>query len=144
MSELLRKLVGRLRVFVGDRHRAPRRKARFRATVKFRDAQSKAVHGATSNQHSPEIEGFTRDVSTEGLALVVPTIRIGTHYLTDDHVVLLISIELPDGLIELQAAPVRYDPLELEQEGEKGYLLGVKIIEMSDDARASLNEVLKV
>jgi len=144
MSEMLRRFVGRLRVFVGDRHRAPRYKARFRVTVRFRDDWSKAVRGANASQHTAQIEGYTRDISSGGLALILPTIRIGTHYLTGDNVILLISIELPDEVVELQAAPVRYDPLELEKEGEKGYLLGVKIIEMSDEARAKMMNAVKM
>lgn len=144
MGEKIRSLIGRLRVLMGNRRRAHRYQARFPVVVKLRDSKSKAIHTSTSEQRLPELEGFTRDISSTGLALIIPTIRIGGHYLTDEQEILLISIELPNGVIELQAAPVRYNPLELEKEGEKGYLLGVEIIKMSEDARKSFNDALKL
>jgi hypothetical protein len=107
---------------------------------------SLSLPGVRSNargaQHSLALEGFTRDVSATGLALILPAIRIGEHYLTGEGRILRITLEFPTGPIQIDAVPVRYERLD-ENEPEKGYLVGVKIAEMSDDDRARFNEGMK-
>jgi hypothetical protein len=65
------------------------------------------------------------------LALIVPAIRKGDHHLAARNRRLLIVLELPTGTIRLQAAPVRYERLG----NETGYLVGARIISMSDSDR---------
>jgi hypothetical protein len=69
------------------------------------------------------------------MAMVVPAIRIGEHYLTGEDRRLRVKLELPGGPIEILMAPVRYESLE-EDEIESGYLIGARIIEMSGSDRA--------
>jgi hypothetical protein len=86
------------------------------------------------------------DVSTTGLALIVPAIRIGEHYLAGDERRLHVKLELPTGPVEMKVATVRYEGLDENQE-TTGYLIGARIIEMSDQHRASydsyVSKVLK-
>ena len=133
MPELMRSIVARLHRFVGDRRRAPRYRLRLPFIISLPDVRASAnTNGAL---RSPSLEGFTRDVSATGLALILPAIRIGEHYLTNEGRPLLIMLELPTGTLQIEAVSVRYERLD-ENESEKGYLVGVKITEMSDDDRA--------
>lgn len=138
MPELMRSIVARLHRFIGDRRRAPRVRLRLPFSLSLPGIRSNA-RGA---QHSLALEGFTRDVSATGLALILPAIRIGEHYLTGEGRILRITLEFPTGPIQIDAVPVRYERLD-ETEPEKGYLVGVKITEMSDDDRARFNEGIK-
>ena len=81
------------------------------------------------------------DLSTTGLAAVVPAIRIGEHYLVGDERKLRLKLELPVGPVEMQVKPVRYESLE-EHESESGYVIGVQIIAMTDTDRTAYDQYL--
>ena len=104
MPELMRSIVARLHKFIGDRRRAPRHRLRIPFKLSLGGFKSN-INGA---QRSPMLEGYTRDVSETGLALVLPSIRIGEHYLMGEGRTLRITLEFPTGPIQLDAVPVRY------------------------------------
>jgi hypothetical protein len=88
------------------------------------------------------LAGFTRDVSESGLGIVLPDIRIGKSSVTRPDKTLRIMLGLPGEPIEIFALPVRY--VEIDEGGEsEGYLLGVRIIEMSERDRSSYQSFLK-
>ena len=132
MSELPRRIVSRLRRFVGNRRHSKRVRAHLSFTLSLSDPR------LSSNGHRrlPTLNGHTLDVSATGLALAVPAIRIGEHYLAGDDRKLHIKLELPDGPVEMRVASVRYESLE----DETGYLIGARILEMTDSDRASFNK----
>jgi hypothetical protein len=77
--------------------------------------------------------GRTRNISETGIAFIVPTLRIGDEFA---HVIgsrLLIRLYLPAGHVEIHATPVRYEQLsQSSSTSERGYLIGVRITEMTD------------
>ncbi len=85
------------------------------------------------------MEGHTLDISATGLALIVPAITLGEHHLVGENRSLNVKLQLPVGPIDLQVTPVRYESLD-EHETETGYLIGVKILEMSAEDRAKFVE----
>jgi hypothetical protein len=87
------------------------------------------------------MEGHTFDLSTTGLAAIVPAIRIGEHYLVGDERKLRLRLELPIGPVEMQVKPVRYETME-EHETESGYLIGMQIIAMADTDRTAYDKYL--
>lgn len=132
MSELPRRIVSHLRRFIGNRRRSRRVRARLSFTLSLSDPKV-PTNGA---RRLPTLDGYTLDVSSTGLALIVPAIRIGEHYLAGNDRRLYIKLELPNGPLEMKVATVRYESLE----DESGYLIGARIIEMSDSARASFEK----
>jgi len=81
------------------------------------------------------MDGYTQDLSSNGLALIVPRITLGEHHLVGENRGLNLKLQLPGGQVEMQATPVRYERLE-EDQNETGYLIALKIVRMSDDDRA--------
>ena len=138
MAELMRALVARLHRYIGDRRRSPRHRMRLPFTLSLPDVTPN-LNGA--RRRSPVLEGYTRDVSATGLALILPAIRIGEHYLIGEGRNLHLMLEFPAGPIQMDVTPVRYE--RLDEEMEKGYLVGVHIAEMSDDDRARLNQGMR-
>jgi hypothetical protein len=138
MPERARRIASRLRQFISDRRHAKRRHARLPLTV------SLVASRVNSNgfRRQTTLEGHTLDVSATGLSFIVPAIRIGEHYLTGQDRTLWLKIDLPDGPIEMQVAPVRYECLD-DQEAERGYVVGVIIVEMSEQDRADFDSYLK-
>jgi hypothetical protein len=66
------------------------------------------------------------DVSITGLALIVPAIRIGEHYLAGADRKLHVKLDLPSGPVEMKVVT--------------GYLIGARILEISDSDRASFEK----
>ncbi len=127
MPELARSLVSQLRRFVGDRRHSTRQRARLAFTLSLVGA----AISANGSRRTNSMQGHTLDVSAHGLALVVPTILLGEHHLVGENRRLKLQLELPLGRIEMQVVPIRYESLE-EHKTETGYLLGTKIIEISE------------
>lgn len=127
MPELLRTLVGRIREYAGDRRHMPRHQVRLEVTV------APDTTGKTNDRHPASLQGHTRDISDNGLGLIVPVIRIGERYLAGENCRLAVLLELPRGVIYLRATAVRYEPLE--NQPDRGYLIGARITEMSDEHR---------
>lgn len=136
MPELLRTIASRLREFVGNRRRAPRHKARLSVFVSLLDATPGAPPAGG-------VAGHTRDLSEDGLGIVLPAIRLGGRYLVGDGVTLRLTLKLGEQSARLYGTPVRYERLE-EGEGDQtatAFLLGIRLHEDGD--RAMLSEYLK-
>ena len=132
MSELPRRIVSQLRRFIGNRRGSRRVRTRLNFTLSLSDPRVNS-NGA---RKLPKLEGHTLDVSATGLALIVPAIRIGEHYLAGSDRKLHVKLELPSGPVEMKVASVRYEGLE----DESGYVIGSRILEMSDADRASFEQ----
>ena len=145
MPELIRTFANRLREIMGNRRRAPRYVAHLEAGL----ALSVSV---PSSKVSPEeaerlgrslkLAGYTRDISTTGIALIVPSIRVGGQYITGENRTLQIILKLPTGAVEIYGTPVRYSPLD-EGGADTGYIIGVQITTMSEQDRSLFNAYIE-
>ena len=135
MPELARRIASRLRHILGERRHARRVSAALAITVGPADS------GPTTNglRRKVSLNGHTLDVSSTGLGLSLPAIRIEEHYLTGEDRRLWLKVDLPDKSIEMRVTPVRYESLDTH-ESERGYLVGVRILEMSDEHRAAYSQ----
>ena len=134
MSELPRRIVSRLRRFIGNRRSSRRIRTRLTFTLSLSDPRV----NSNGSRRLPKLDGYTLDVSATGIALIVPAIRIGEHYLAGSDRKLHVKLELPTGPVEMKVASVRYEGLE----DDSGYLIGARILEMSDSDRASFEKYL--
>src|SRR5688500_5482744 len=132
MSELPRRIVSSLRRFIGNRRHNKRVRTRLSFTLSLSDPRVSS-HGS---RRLPRLDGHTLDVSSTGVALIVPAIRIGEHYLAGSERRLHVKLDLPTGPVEMKVATVRYESLE-ESGEESGYLIGARISEMSDQDRTA-------
>ena len=132
MSELPRRIVSQLRRFIGNRRRSKRVRTRLSFTLSLSDPRV----GTNGSKRLPTLNGHTLDVSISGLALIVPAIRIGEHYLSGADRKLHVKLELPSGPVELIVVTVRYEDLE----DGSGYLIGARILEISDADRATFEK----
>ena len=124
--------MSRLRRFIGNRRGSKRVRTRLTFTLSLSDPRVN-TNGA---RRLPSLDGHTLDVSMTGLALVVPAIRIGEHYLAGADRKLHLKLELPGGPVEMKVTSARYESLE----DDTGYLIGARILEMSDGDRAEFQK----
>jgi hypothetical protein len=124
--------LARLREYVGDRRRSPRRGARFAArvpaAVTILDA---GVESPPEGVWVPSVEGETRDLGPSGLTLRLPRVRVGGQYLTSAEHHLGVRLRLPDGEVFVIAKSVRFE--QTPEDGGSGYLLGLCIRKVSED-----------
>ncbi|HEU4833899.1 MAG TPA: PilZ domain-containing protein [Pyrinomonadaceae bacterium] len=132
MSELPRRIVSQLRRFIGNRRHSKRVRVRLSFTLSLADPRV----GTNGSRRLPTLDGHTLDVSSTGLALIVPAIRIGEHYLAGADRKLHVKLQLPGGPVEMRVVTVRYENLE----DGSGYLIGARILEISDADRASFEK----
>src|SRR5829696_8079011 len=126
MPELIRSIAGRLREFMGNRRVAPRYVTHLEVGLALNVSLPGTSAGSQTTSPPLKLAGYTRDISASGLALIVPSIRVGGQYLTGENRRLRIVLKLPTGQIEILATPVRYSPLDAGGL-DTGYLVGVQI-----------------
>jgi len=129
--ELTRAIVSRLRRYMGNRRHSTRKKVRLPLSIVLA-GPAKSVNGSRQTR---SLEGHTLDISPNGMALIVPAIRIGEHHLVGENRGFGLKLQLPVGEVEMEVAPVRYESLE-DHQTETGFLIGVKIVDMPDTDRA--------
>ncbi len=133
--ELARSVVSRLRQIVGDRRRSRRQRVSLPLTI-FVAGAARKLNGAPKVS---SIDGHTVDVSANGLALIVPTIRLGDHHLVGGNRGFTVRLQLPSGPVDMKVATVRYENLS-EESDETGFLIGVRVTEMDPTDRAKFDE----
>ena len=139
MPELVRNITARIRELLRDRRCARRYTVRLSCQVTFAkgNVTKNGSHAAQS------IEGHTRDVSSDGLSLILPAIRIGDHYLAGENRPLLVRLQLPGQTVEMHAVAVCYDSFADEGLGA-GYIIGSRITQLGQEDRAHYVEYLAV
>jgi hypothetical protein len=133
MSEFPRRIVSRLRRYVGNRRRHKRVEINLPVTLSISDPHT----SGNGSRRIPTITGHTLDISETGFALLVPAIRIGEHYLAGTDKTLLLKLGLPDGPVEMSVVPVRY-----EDQPEGGYLIGARIASIEKDHRQAFESFM--
>jgi hypothetical protein len=94
--------------------------------------------------------GYTHDISETGIALVISAKSINEAFLNRADCTIQVGLTLPTGSVDITAIPVRYQRVAdgkmeagAEQPAEQGYLVGMLITEMNDDARARYTEYIR-
>jgi hypothetical protein len=126
-------------IFGNNRRRVIRRKVRLPASISLIDAEATA--SSSSTVHPLSALGYTRDISAEGLALIVPSVSLGGHDLASGEQVLQIILALPAGNVSMHATVVRHERLG-ENGPDIGYLIGLRITGTSEDDRHLYGEYL--
>ncbi len=133
--ELARSIASRLRQYAGDRRHAKRVKVRLDFTLSL-------VGPALSSNGMKRVisvNGHTLDLSSTGLALVVPSIIVNEHHLVSENRNMYVKLQLPDGPVELNVTPIRYERLD-EHPTETGYLIGVKLGNVEEHNRSRFDD----
>ena len=125
-------------VLNSNRRSSPRYPARLPTSLSLADNESGLGH----IDRPPIIPGQTKDISMEGLALIVPSLRTDRHDLTQLEHVWRIVMGLPIGHVQIHALLVRYQRFRGDAT-QTGYLIGVRITEMSETDPALFDHYLQ-
>jgi hypothetical protein len=87
------------------------------------------------------LECRTRDLSETGVGVVAGSIYVGYTCVVDAGRALLVRLALPAGEVEMESTAAHY---LLDKGGpEPSYLIGLRIISMTDEGRALYNNYLE-
>ena len=125
-------------IFSNDRRRMIRREVRLAVSVYLIKTEAPA-----DNPHRPlAVLGYTKNISIDGLALIVPSIEMSGDITDSEHYMLRIILALPVGDVEMKAIAVRHERLNANSP-DIGYLIGARISEMSERERELYVEYLR-
>lgn len=121
----------------------PNRRSSPRFTARLPTSLSLADHegGLGHIDRPPVIPGETKDISLDGLALVVPSLRTDRHDLTQLQHLWRIVMALPVGHVQIFAQLVRFQRFRGD-DPQTGYLIGVRIEEMSEADRVLFTDYM--
>lgn len=131
MPELVRSVVSRVRVYFKDRRQSPRLRVRLLFTLSI----NRTENGNRSGRRDQGLMGHTRDISCNGLALLVPQVHVDGHHLAAEGRELAVRLEMGSSdPISMVVMPRRYERLE---DAELGctYLIGVRIVRVDEADR---------
>ena len=120
-----------------ERRRSPRFPAQLPARLDAILVYSAGATGDDSGGNLLRLSCRTRDVSEEGLSLVVPAARLDAGTLPRESCLMLVLLELPGGQVALEASPMhhRADAGDAA-EGGASHLIGASIKNISERDRA--------
>jgi hypothetical protein len=131
MPELIRSAVSRVHLYLKDRRQSPRLRTRLLFTVSI----PPLTNGNGQSRPTQCLKGHTRDISSDGLGLLVPQIHLNGHHLAAEGRELEVRLEFgAEPPIAIRVLPRRYERLE-ETELGCGYLIGARIIGLDDANR---------
>jgi len=114
-----------------DEQAAPRFVVSTPAHLVVGIADARAMHSAGTGR---KLIGGTHNISASGLAVLVPSLDTGSRAIMEGTELKILLDLHPLGTVEMDGLVARVEAME---EGERsGYLLGLKITEMSNDDRA--------
>ena len=120
--------------------RERRLKPRFAADVTCTLALTDAEHSLLFPNE--KLYCRTRDVSEAGIGLVANSIYLGYTCVVDEGRALLVTLELPDGPVRMEATAAHYLRLDAGAR-DPTYLIGLRVNAMSDECRTTYRRYLE-
>jgi hypothetical protein len=131
MPRVIRAVGRKINAIAGAHFCAPRRRVELRLKLTMVEA--------SPNSHRAPVtifDGYTRDISATGVAILLPIARISDELLNQSQRTLRIILELTTGAIEADATLVRYEPIPVNDDRRQmGCLIGAQILKMRADDR---------
>ena len=137
---MIRKWTSKLRKFLSKRVVSPRRK--FQTPIKLSFEPDKTTGNLQMPVNDLSIRGETEDLSFTGIAFTVSSIRLREYYLVGEGRKLNAEINLPNGKVKMQLIGQRYKQVG-KHVSVMQYLIGARILNMSDGDRETYKEFLR-
>ena len=137
---MLREIATRFTRVIAERRAAPRKKVSVAIRVRFAPVSGSVGHLKNSEKY--HLSGSTFDISSCGVGLIVPAIRIDQNYLVGEDRVLIVEMDIHDRTIIMKVVGRRYQEIG-QHLSVKRFLVGVEIVEMSPTDRVAYDYFLK-
>jgi len=124
-------------MYFKDRRRSPRLNMRVAFSVSvLRQSKLKRLNGS---DHA--LKGHTRDLSANGLALLLPQIHLDGYHLAAEGREMQLMLEVGGAAVSMVIMPKRYEKLEGTELG-CNYLIGARILRMDEADRRRYDDFI--
>lgn len=137
---IIRQLATRLHSLLLERRSAPRHQLSVPVTITI--SSEKNSNAKLLTQKTFSTDGFTKDLSADGIAFHVGLIRLNEFYLVGEERPLVARLELPAGAVTMKIVGVRYER-ENKNIIELKYLIGARIVQMDAEDRKIYQQFLE-
>jgi hypothetical protein len=129
MIEMIRSFGDNVRSLLRHlRPTAPRFKSRVAVKVSLLDYTLSKWRG-----NIPIMDGQTYNLSSTGLALILPEITLSGRSMVIEGTTLLVVLDLPNGIARFQAKPVHFRRAD-KYVKNSGYVVGIQITQIDDES----------
>ena len=127
---MIRKLIARFNKSITMRVVPARHNCEFPISIMFEpNSQTGKLHLPIENV---SIKGVSQDLSQTGIAFIVPSIRLKENYLVGENRTLCAELDLPNGKVKMIIVGQRYEQVSDEHTSTTKYLIGAKIVQMTE------------
>lgn len=137
---MLREIANRFNRVIAERRAAPRKKVSAAVRVRFAPAFGSVGHLKNSEKY--HLSGATYDISSCGVGLVLPAIRIDQSYLVGGDRLLIVEMDIHDRTVIMKVIGRRYEEIGIDL-SVKRFLVGAEIVEMTPTDRVAYDYFLK-
>jgi hypothetical protein len=137
---MLREIATRFTRVIAERRAAPRKKVSVAVRVRLAPSNLSVGHIKASEKLS--LSGSTFDISSCGVGLILPAIRLNEHYLVGQDHLLVVEMDIHDRTIMMKAVGRRYEEIG-EHLSVRRFVVGVEIVDMAPTDRAAYEYFLK-
>lgn len=137
---MIRKFISKFNKSVSKSIVAPRRN--YEVPIKLSFVPDRVTGKLQMPIDDLSITGETKDLSKTGIALIVPAIRLREYYLVGEDRTLNAELDLPNGKVKMQIVGQRYEQVG-KHISTSNYLIGAKILSMTDDNREAYETFLR-
>ena len=137
---MLREIATRFNKVLAERRAAPRKKVSVAVRVRF--APDLYAVGHIKNSEKLSLSGATHDISSCGVGLILPSIRLDQNYLVGQDRPLIVEMDIHDRTVIMKVIGRRYEEVG-EHLSVRRFIVGAEIIEMSPTDRAAYDYFLK-
>jgi hypothetical protein len=137
---MLREIATRFTKVIAERRAAPRKKVSVAVRVRFAPVSGSVGH--IRNAEKLQLCGSTFDLSSCGVGLILPAIRIDQNYLVGEDRLLIVEIDIHDRTVIMKVIGRRYEEIGVHL-SVKRFLVGAEIVEMAPTDRAAYEYFVK-
>jgi len=136
---MIRKLIWKFGKSMSERSAPRRYDYETPVSISF---QSFTSNGKPNASARLSLRGNIKDLSLNGIAFIVPSIRLREYYLVGENRLLDVEMSLPSGKIKMQVIGRRYEQLGDEHSSTTSYMIGASIADTTDEDRKSYEDFL--
>jgi len=131
---MLREIATRFTRVIAQRRAAVRKKVSVAVRVRF--APTFGAAGHVKNSEKVSLNGATTDISSCGIGMILPSIRIEQSYLVGEDRPLIVEMDIHDRTIIMKVIGRRYEEIG-EHLSTRRFLVGAEIVELTPTDRVA-------
>jgi hypothetical protein len=143
MQYVVNVIESKVRALLVERRRAARERVACEVRLPLGVSVPNELLDPDGEEYPHPIMGHTRDVSANGLSLILPTTQLGSRDISPAGEALRLVLCLPTGVVIVHAETVRCEPFASDEDASREFLVGARITKMFETDRRRYDNFLR-